>query len=262
MPVLGSPDCEWLLLLAVFQGYWWCLFLAPQLVGGCSGLLCFKCTDDACAWLSRMWVATVACCVSYELRMPVLGTSGSEWLQWLGMFQAYWWCLSWVLQVVSGCSGLLYFEPTDDACPWLFRMWVAVLSCHRLSLRSPVLGFSGSVLLWCLTVFYSHWWLSWLSSLWVATLLCLKPADHACPCLFRELVTWLICYDSSSLTPPLLPFQACEWLQCTVCWWYLPFAVQFVSGCSGLLYFEIVVDSSPWLIRKWVVGFLHFKACW
>ena len=106
--VLGFSVCEWLQYLAVFF---------------------FKPTHKTCSWLPREWVAAVP-----------------HW------FQAYWWCLSLALQSVSCCGTLWLFKPgnntylgslecewllallclmfTDDACSWLFRKCVTVLSCH------------------------------------------------------------------------------------------------------------------------------------
>ena len=80
MPVLGSPVCEWLWCLTICSICWWCLLLAPQTVSGCGVLQHFESTDDACSWLFRRWVAFVSWCDSSLLMMPVLGSSGSEWL--------------------------------------------------------------------------------------------------------------------------------------------------------------------------------------
>ena len=158
MPVLGSPVCEWLQCLAVFQAYWWCLYLALQEVSGCSALLCLNTTDDACLWLSSMWVAAVTCCISNLLMIPVLGSPGSEWLQCLAVFQAYWWCLFLALQRVSGCSALLCFEPIDDTYPWLFRKWVAAVPyCALCLLIMPILPSIVCEWLWCLVVFQAYW---------------------------------------------------------------------------------------------------------
>ena len=63
IPILGSPVCEWLLCLALFQACWEYLFLALQPVSGCCAFLCLKAVDNPCSWLSRMWVPAVTCYV-------------------------------------------------------------------------------------------------------------------------------------------------------------------------------------------------------
>ena len=137
MPVLCSSVGGWLPCFAVFQACWWCLPSALQGVSGCHALLCFKPADNACPLLSRMWVAAMPCCVSSLLAddscplhsrewvaampccvssllmMPVICSPACEWLPCLAMFQACWWCLSSVLQEVSGCHALLCFKPAD-----------------------------------------------------------------------------------------------------------------------------------------------------
>ena len=137
-----SLVCEWLQCVAMFQAYWWYLTLALQFVSGCSALTYFKLTDDVYSWLSSLWVAAVpCCCLASLLMMPVFGSSGSEWLQYLAMPQAYWWYLFLALQFVCGSSALLYFKPTNDACPWFFRKWVAAVPyCVSSLLMIPVIG--------------------------------------------------------------------------------------------------------------------------
>ena len=102
--VLGSPGCEWLQCIAMLQAYWWYLPLALQFVSGSKALLCFKSANDACPWLFSLWVAAMPCCVSSLLMVPVLGSSGSEWLQCLAVPQAY-----------------------SYAYPWLSSVWVAAV---------------------------------------------------------------------------------------------------------------------------------------
>ena len=87
MPVLCSPESEWL-CLAVFQTSWWHLSSALQEVSGWCALLCVKPADDACALLSRKWVASVPCCVSSLLIAPALCSPGGEWLMYPAVFQA------------------------------------------------------------------------------------------------------------------------------------------------------------------------------
>ena len=97
IPVLNSSGSESLSGLAWFQAVQ-CLFLAVQEVSGwLLNLLHFKLTDDACHWLPRMWVATMTCCHSCLLIMPVFGSSVCEWPLWLAAFQAYWQSLSLAL---------------------------------------------------------------------------------------------------------------------------------------------------------------------
>ena len=153
-PVLHSSEGEWLQCLAVFQAYWWSLSLAIQYVSACSALLGVKPTNDACSWLSSLWVPAMPCNVSSLLMMPVIGSLVCECLQYLAVWQAYWWYLSLALQEVSGCSALLFFKPTDGTCPWVSRLWVTAVPCRVLSLlKMPVLGSSESERLQCLAVF-------------------------------------------------------------------------------------------------------------
>ncbi len=59
MPVLGSPESEWLP---------WSAGLDPA--------------DDTCPWLSSWSVASVVNWILTLLTMSVLGFLGSEWLLW------------------------------------------------------------------------------------------------------------------------------------------------------------------------------------
>lgn len=80
LPVLGCLECEWLPVLGVFWAHWLCLSLVLQLVSGFCALLFFKPADNACPWLSRMWVAVSPCFVSSLHTIFVFGSSGGEWL--------------------------------------------------------------------------------------------------------------------------------------------------------------------------------------
>ena len=94
MPILGSPVCEWLLCLTVFQACWQCLSLTLQTVSGWCALLCFRPANNACPLLSRWCVVVMPYSVSSLLTMPIVGPPGSEWLLFLAVFQACWQCLS------------------------------------------------------------------------------------------------------------------------------------------------------------------------
>ena len=109
MPVFDSPDSEQIWCLAVILACWWCLSLALQDVSGCDALLQFWLANNACHWLFRWSVAVVSCCNSSLLMMPVLGSSGCEWIWCLAAFLVCWWCLSLTLQDVSGCGVLMQF---------------------------------------------------------------------------------------------------------------------------------------------------------
>ena len=102
------------------------IFLALQEV---SALSYFMPALDAYSWLSRKWVVTLPCHISAcswclflalqrvssyyispvfcLLTMPVLGSSGSQWLLYLAIFM-----------------------PAHDTSSWLSRLWVATLPCH------------------------------------------------------------------------------------------------------------------------------------
>ena len=156
MPVLGSPVCEWLQCLAMFQTYF-----SP--------------------WLSSLWVAAVAHCVSSLLIIPILGSSESECLWFLAALQACWsnlfcffrtwvaacpvvfyvclWFLSLAFQEVSGFDVSPLFKPADKTYLWFFRMWEDVVAfCVSCLLMAFVLHFSGSEWLWFLLMFYADWW--------------------------------------------------------------------------------------------------------
>ena len=180
MLILGSPDCEWPLCLAIFHACSWCLFLALQRVSGhfalqyfmpahlflalqfVSGyfaLQFFMPAHDASSWLTSQWVATLPSNISCLLMMLVLGSPASEWL-----------------------FALQYFMPAHDACSWLSREWVATLPCNISCLLIDAY--------------------SWLSSLWVATL----PYNISCLLMMLVLGSpgseWLLC---------LAMFSACSW---------------------------------------------------
>ena len=149
--------------------------------------------------------------------MSVLVSSGCEWLWCLAAILGCWWCLSLALQDVSGCGVLLQFWPTDDACPWLSREWVAMVPCCTSSLlMMPVFGSPVGEWLWCLAAILSCWW-------------------H----LF--LVLQLV-----SGCGTFLQF----------CWWCLSLALQKVSGCSGLFYFSPVNDVLTSLLILLTLGLL------
>ena len=168
--VFLSLVCEWLLCLTVFETCWGGLHSTFQSVSSCCGLLCFKPADNGCPWLSSLWVAAVAGCVSSLLTMAVLGSPGSEWLLWFAVCQVCWQWLSLALQLVSGCCGLLCSKPADNGCPWLSSLWVAAVACCVSSmLTMPVLGSLVCGLLWCLAVLQTCWWcLSGIFRMWVA----------------------------------------------------------------------------------------------
>jgi len=81
-PVLGSPGCEWLPWQTGFGPCLQHLSLALQFVSGFLGELDFNPADNACPWLSSLWVASVVSHIWTLLTMPVLGSSVCEWLLW------------------------------------------------------------------------------------------------------------------------------------------------------------------------------------
>ena len=149
---------------------------------------------DTCAWLSRLWVAVVACCVSSILMMHVLNSSESEWLRLLAVYQAYWWCLCLALHAVSGCSGcggLLYFKHTNDIFPVCEQLqWFAMFKkywwCLSLALQN-VSGYSG--------------------------LLCFNHTDDACAGLPSWWVAAMAFCVLSVLMMSVLDSPGCEWPQ-------------------------------------------------
>ena len=213
MPVLGSPDCEWLLRLAIFYACSWCLFLTLQIVSGHFAMPYFMLGHDTCSWLSRQWVATLPYHILCLFIMLVLGSPDSEWLLYLAILYACSWCLYLALQKVTGYFALPYFMPTYDACSWLSRQWVATMLSHILCLLiMPVLG----------------------SREWVATV----PCHMSCllmPALGSPDSEWLLClviFYACSYCLFLVPGS--EWLLCLAifhaCLWCLFLALQKVSG--------------------------------
>ena len=210
MPILGSPESEWLVCLAIFHACSWCLFLALQFVSGYFALQYFMPAHDACSWLSSLWVATLPCNISCLFMMSILGSPESEWLLCLARFHACSWCLYLTLQNVSGyfalfhacswclflalqeVSALPYFMPDYDAFTWLSRLWVATLLHHVLCLlMTPVLDSPGCQWLLYLVMFYACSWCSWLS---------------------RKSVTAVPCHILCLLIMPVLGSLDCEWL--------------------------------------------------
>ena len=167
LPVLYLSVCEWVLWLAVFSVCWGCVIGSP----GCEWLLLLHLnhTNHASSWLCSLWVTFVPCCISSLLTIPVLGSPACEWLICFAVCQACWQCLSLVLQQVSGCSALLCFKPTDNACLWLLRLWVADLLFYVSSYWE------------CLSLALQD-----VSGCYA--LLCFKSANNACPWLFSKWV--------------------------------------------------------------------------
>ena len=106
MPLLGFPDCEYLLPFPYFMP-------AHVLMHG--------------SWLFRLWVAVLS------HFMPAHDAcSCSPDCKWsLCLFHmSCSWHLFLTLQRASDCCALLYFMPNHDA--WLYREWVAALPCYIL----------------------------------------------------------------------------------------------------------------------------------
>ncbi len=187
-PVLGSPECEWLLWWAEFSSCWWCLSLALQWVSNFCGELDLVPAHDTCPWLPSKLVASMVSWIltllmmpflgslgsewllwwaGFLLTMPVLYSPGSEWLLWWAEFGSCWWHLSSALQRVSGFHGELYLVPADGACPLLSRKWVAsVLSCilhpnqsiiHFSECGCPLFSCLSSLLITPIIVPFSMW---------------------------------------------------------------------------------------------------------
>ena len=96
-------------------------------------------------------------------------------------------------------------KPADNACSWLFSLWVAAVTCYASSLihifGSPVCGWFP-----CLTVFWFCWQCWSLACQLVSgchSLLCFKPADKTCPWISRKWVVFMPHYISSILTMSL-----------------------------------------------------------
>ena len=162
--------------------------------------------------------------------MPLLGSPGCEWLQWLAVFCAHWWCLFLALQYVSGCVDLPWFEP-DKLCPWLFRKWVAVMPyCVSFSLMAPlVLQFVSGYLAmlqacwWCLSLPLQRvGWLDWFAIIeahWHYLYFSLKhvsghsalSADYIYPLFSSLWVAAVACCILNLLITPFLGSSESEW---------------------------------------------------
>ena len=174
--------------------------LGPQACESILYLLYFHLADDACPWLTSLWVAILSCPVSTVLIVPVLGSLVCEWLpchacistllitpvlnslvgEWLP-------CLtisSWLMLLVFGYHSLwvakvhCYISSLLHACPWSSSLWVTAIA-HLVSslLTMSVLDSSDSEWSLWLAAFQACWWhLSWLFSLWVLLWLALFQA--------------------------------------------------------------------------------------
>ena len=217
--------------------------------------------------------------------MPILCISESVWPPCLAVIQAHWWHLSLVLQLVSAFWALLHFKVDDNACPWLFRKWVAIVPCYCASslLTMSVLHSSESEWLQCLAVFWAHSWHLFLAFQLVSgclALMILKLADHVCAWLFSLWVAGVLCcvshlltilvhafsrmwviaassYILSLLIVPVFESPESKFLLCLsvfeACWQCMFFAFQKVSNCHAycisdlLMMFAFVCLVSEWL---------------
>ena len=231
MLILGSPDCEWPLCLAIFHACSWCLFLALQRVSGhfalqyfvpahlflalqfVSGyfsLQYFMPAHDAYSWLSSQWVATLPYNISCLLMMLVLDSPASEWLLCLAIFHVYSWCLFLALQPVSG------YLPCNISC-------LLIMLAH---------GSPESEWLLCLAIFHACSWCLFLALQRVSgyfTLQYFMPA-HWCLFLALQFVSGTLPYNISCLLMMLvLGSPAGEWLLC----------LAMFSACSWCLFLAL-----------------------
>ena len=166
IPVLGALGSESLLCLTMFQACWQCLFLALQPVSGCQALLTFQHANDVYPWFSGgEWLPSLA---MFLLAIPVLDSSGSEWLSWLTIF----------------------FKPVYDTFALLSSLCVVVMSSFiSIVLMTPVSDSSGSGWLPFIDVFQPCWqYLSLVIQGVCAHHLSLyfKPADKTYHWLYRK----------------------------------------------------------------------------
>ena len=257
--VLGPPESEWLLCLAMFQACWQSLFLALQDVSGCCGLLCFKPAKNACSWLFSLWVATVHCCVSRLLTISVFNSSVGEWLLCNTVFQACWQSLSLALQEVSSCCALLCLKPADNLYPWHSSWWVTA-GCVWSLLTTLVFGSLGSKWLLWLAMLQAWWLFLSLALQYVSSccaLLCFKPADNSCPWFSRMWVAACIAMFQAcwqSLFSTLQEVSAwCDLLCLKPTDYPCPW-LQAVSGCCASLYFKPANNPCSWPFSQWVAA--------
>ena len=127
------------------------------MVSGCFALLCFMPVCNACSWFLRKWESGVP--LHFK---PADNSHPWFYRKWVAIMPCYilrcWWCLLLVLQLVSSCCALLPFKLANDACAWLFSLWVAaVLSSNWSWLIMVVHGFLVCEWLLCLAVFQAGW---------------------------------------------------------------------------------------------------------
>ena len=162
---------------------------------------------SGCEWLPH--------CILSPLKTSVLGSIECKWLSCLTVFQPCWWCLSQAEDPVSSCHTSLHFNPADDACPWLCRMWVAAVP------------WSVSILLMIAALTFFRMWVVVIPgfiSILLIVLIIGSPVGKWLPCfaVFKLDHSWLcrkwvaaVPYSSSILlTTPVYCSLVCEWLPC------------------------------------------------
>ena len=189
--------------------------------------------------------------------MPILGSLECEWLLCLAIFYACSWCMFLALQEVSGYFALQYFH----ACLWcLFltlRMWVATLPCNiSCLLMMLVLDSPECEWLLCLAIFHACSWCLFLALQEVSALPYFMPDYDAFTWLSRLWVATLLHHVLCLLMTPVLDSPGSQWLlylvMFYVCSWCLFLTFQEVSDCCTLPYFMAAHHACSWLSRLWV----------
>ena len=176
---LGSAVSELLLSLTPFQASWQTPPLTLQPVSCCQPWHPFKPAEKAPPWLCREWVSTVSDILSSLLTKhpwlcslwvaavsetlssllikPTLGSADCEFLLYLALFQPFWSSPPLALQDVSFYCPWHPFKHSDQAYPWLCRMWVATaLGTLSSLLNKPTLGSVDSEFLLSLSLFQTY----------------------------------------------------------------------------------------------------------
>ena len=207
-------------------------------MSGCCALQCFILADNACLWLS-LWVATVPCSLLTLLTILILGSSECEWLLCLQCFKL----LTMPVLGSSESEWLLWlavFQPANNACPFLFRRWVAAMPYSVSTLLTMLIfGSLGSEWMLCLAMFQACWQCLSLALQFVCgccNLRCFNPANNVCSWFPSMWVAAMPCSASALLTMPFF------------------LALQDVSGCCDLQCFNTPKNAYPWLFREWVAA--------
>ena len=158
------------------------------------------------------------CCFSNLLTTPVFDSSACEWLSYLAIFQACWWCMPLALSKwVATMYLLMCLRNINDNLFCLPRQWVVTLSCSVQSL--------------VIILFLVNQRVSESVPCWIATLLMTTDLGYsACECntVLLNLLTmlilgspgseWLPCHATIQLSSWYLLLTFSKWVAVVPCY--------------------------------------------